>query len=156
MTSHRHISNHSNDIVSTKIYYICNDFDFEIINSPILDGDVPHSTSYGDYISQLEHLAMLLISTLTINFKLINFLNKAISIINFAKLFYNSYLGYHNLKSKFNIVLKSLLRQGLSEPEFYGDLVYTFKKIVSSNILSRQFIATYWMLGGQPNHGWQL
>ena len=27
--------------------------DFEIVNFPILDGDVPHSTSYGVYISQL-------------------------------------------------------------------------------------------------------
>ena len=31
--------------------------------------------------------------------------------------------------SKFNVGLKSLLHQGLSEPEFYGDLVYKFKKI---------------------------
>ena len=30
---------------------------------------------------------------------------------------------------KFKIGLKSLLHQGLSEPEFYGDLVYKFKKI---------------------------
>ena len=28
-------------------------FDFEIVNIPFLDGDVPRSTSYGDYISQL-------------------------------------------------------------------------------------------------------
>ena len=36
--------------------------------------------------------------------------------------------------------LKSLLRQGLSEPEFYGDLVYKLKKIVGSNNFSVQFI----------------
>ena len=41
----------SNDIVSTKIY------DFEIVNFPFLDGDVPRSTSYGVYISQLIHFA---------------------------------------------------------------------------------------------------
>ena len=35
--------------------------------------------------------------------------------------------------------LKSLLHQGLSEPEFYGDLVYKFK-IVGSNIFPGQFI----------------
>ena len=28
----------------------------------------------------------------------------------------------------FNVGLKTLLHQGLSEPEFYGDLVYKFKK----------------------------
>ena len=53
----------SNDIVSTKIYDKRDDFDFEIVNFTILDGDVPRSTSYGVYISQLirllEHLAML-------------------------------------------------------------------------------------------------
>ena len=27
----------------------------------------------------------------------------------------------------------SLLRQGLSEPKFYGDLVYKLKKVVGSN-----------------------
>ena len=61
----------SNDIVSTKIYDKRDDFDFEIVNFPFLDGDVPRSTSYGVYISQLirllEHLAMLLTSTLAIN-----------------------------------------------------------------------------------------
>ena len=36
--------------------------------------------------------------------------------------------------------LKSLLRQGLSEPELYGDLVYRLKKIVCSNNFSAQFI----------------
>ena len=34
------------------------------------------------------------------------------------------------MSSKFQIGLTSLLRQGLSEPEFYGDLVYKLKKIV--------------------------
>ena len=42
-----------NDIVSTKIYDKRDDFDFEIVNFPFLDGDVPRSTSYGVYISQL-------------------------------------------------------------------------------------------------------
>ena len=43
----------SNDIVSTKIYDKRDDFDFEIVNFPLLDGGVPRSTSYGVYISQL-------------------------------------------------------------------------------------------------------
>ena len=40
-----------NDIVSTKIYDKSNDF--EIVNFPFLYGDVPRSTSYEVYISQL-------------------------------------------------------------------------------------------------------
>ena len=43
----------SNDTVSTTIYDIRDDFDFEIVNFLFLDGDVPRSTSYGVYISQL-------------------------------------------------------------------------------------------------------
>ena len=42
--------------------------------------------------------------------------------------------------SKFQVGLKSLLRQGLSEPDFYGDLVYKLKKIVGFNNFSAQFI----------------
>ena len=45
-----------------------------------------------------------------------------------------------SLISKFQVGLKSLLRQGLSEPNFYGDLVYKLKKIVGSNNFSAQFI----------------
>ena len=45
-----------------------------------------------------------------------------------------------SLISKFQVRLKSLLRQGLSEPEFYGDLVHKLKKIVDFNNFSGQFI----------------
>ena len=47
----------SNDIVSTKNFYKRDDFDIEIVNFPFLDGDVPCSTSYGVYISQLIRFA---------------------------------------------------------------------------------------------------
>ena len=49
----------SNDIVYTKIYDKRDDFDFEIVNFPFLDGDVLRSTSYGVYtcISQLIRFA---------------------------------------------------------------------------------------------------
>ena len=33
------------------------DFDFDIVNFPFLDGDVPRSTSYGVYISRLIRYA---------------------------------------------------------------------------------------------------
>ena len=35
--------------------------------------------------------------------------------------------------SKCNVGLKTLLLQGLSEPEFYGDLVYKIRKIIGKN-----------------------
>ena len=53
------------------VYDERDDFDFEIVNFPFLDGDVPRSTSYGVYIINafiyLEHPAMLLTSSLAIN-----------------------------------------------------------------------------------------
>ena len=42
----------TNGMVSTKIYYKRDDFNFEIVNFPFLDGDVPRSLSYGVYIAQ--------------------------------------------------------------------------------------------------------
>ena len=47
----------SNNILTTKIYDKHDDFDFETVNVPFLDGDVPRSTSYGVYISQLIRFA---------------------------------------------------------------------------------------------------
>ena len=40
----------SNDTVSTKMYDKRDDFDFDIVNFPFLDGDVPRRTSYGVYM----------------------------------------------------------------------------------------------------------
>ena len=47
----------SDDMFSYKIYAKRDDFDFQVVNFPFLDGDVPCSTSYGVYISQLNRLA---------------------------------------------------------------------------------------------------
>ena len=126
----------SNDIVSTKIYDKHDDFDFEIVKFPFLDGDVPRSTSYVEYISQLIRFARA--SSYVADF---NTRNKLLT----QKLFKQGY-RYHesrktyDLISNFQIGLKSLLHQGLSEPDFYGDLVYKLKKIVGSNNFSAQFI----------------
>ena len=59
--------------------------------------------------------------------------------MSFVQVFYSvSYLApmdlhrqaaYYELISKHNVGLKTLVSEGLSEPEFYGDLVYKFKKI---------------------------
>ena len=63
----------------------------------------------------------------------------AISIINFAKPFLN-FTRYYDLISKSYFGLKFLLRQGFSEPEFYGHLVYKLKKSVGSSNFSAEFI----------------
>ena len=43
------------------------------------------------------------------------------------------YGRYFDLVSKCNVGLKTLLLQSLSEPEFYGDLAYKFRKIMGKN-----------------------
>ena len=134
----------SNDIVSTKIYDKRDDFDFEIVNFPFLDGDVPRSTSYGVYISQLIRFARA--SSIVADFNTRNklltqkLLKQGYRYHKLRKTFSKFYRQYYDLISKFQVGLKSLLCQGLSEPDFYGDLVYKLKKIVGSNNFSAQFI----------------
>ena len=60
-------------------------------------------------------------------------------IFLFRKTFSKFYRQHYDNVSKFNVGLKTLLHQGLSEPEFYGDLVYKFKKIVGRADFSDQF-----------------
>ena len=55
------------------------------------------------------------------------------------KTFSKFYRRHYELVSKFSVGLKTLLHQGLSEPEFYGDLVYKFKNIVGRTDFSDQF-----------------
>ena len=47
----------TNGFVSPKIYDKRDDFDFDVVNFPYLDGDVPRRASYGVYISQLLRFA---------------------------------------------------------------------------------------------------
>ena len=47
----------ANGFVSSKIYDKLDDFDFDMVNFPFLDGDVPRRASYGVYISQLIRFA---------------------------------------------------------------------------------------------------
>ena len=55
------------------------------------------------------------------------------------KTFSKFYRRHYELISKYNVGLKTLLNEGLSEPEFYGDLDYKFKKLIGSNDFSFQF-----------------
>ena len=117
----------SNDIVSTKIYDKRDDFDFETVNFPFLDGDVPRSTSYGVYISQLIHFARAscYVADFNTGDKLLTqkLLKQGYRYHKLRKTFSKFYRQYYDLISKFQVGLKSLLRQEVSEPEFYGDLL---------------------------------
>ena len=77
----------SNGFVSSKIYDKRDDFDFNIVNFPFLDGTFPVLPLTGftflNLFGLLECLVMGLISMPVIKVKLSNFSNGAIGIINF-------------------------------------------------------------------------
>ena len=114
------------------------------INFPFLDGDVPRSTSYGAYISQLIRFARAssYVADFNTRNKLLtqNILKQCYRYHKLHKTFSKFYRRYYDLISKLQVGLKSLLRQGLSEPDFYGDLVYKLKKNVDSYNFSVPFI----------------
>ena len=53
--------------------------------------------------------------------------------MKFVRRFQNFYWRHFDIVSKYNVGLKIILLQGLSEPDFYGDLVYKFRKIIGKN-----------------------
>ena len=123
--------------VQTKIYDKRDDFDFDIVNFPFLDGDVPRSTSYGVYISQLIQFARVSSHVGDFNTRnkvlTANLLRQGYRYHKIRKAFSKFYRRHFDIVSKYNVELKRLLLEGLSEPEFYGDFVYKFRKIIGKN-----------------------
>ena len=81
----------SNGFVLSKIYDKRDDFDFDIVNFPFLDGDVPRRPSYGVYISQLIRFARVCSHVYNFNTR-----NKCLT----AKLLKQGY-RYHKLRKAF-------------------------------------------------------
>ena len=147
----------SNGTVSTKIYYKRDDFDFDIVNFPFLDGDVPRLTSYRVYISQL-----IIFARDSSNLSDFNCRNKALTAkllrqgcryFKLRKAFSKVYRRHCALVEKYSVSLKTLLQQGISEPEFYGDIVYRFRRNMGQSNFSEQFrklINRYKRIGYTP------
>ena len=118
----------SNRFVSSKLYDKRDNFDFDIVNSPFLDGDVQRLPSYGVYISQLIRFARVCSHVYDFNTRnkclTAKLLKPGYRYHKFRKASSKLYRRHYDLISNFNVGLKSLLHQGLQEPEFYGDLVY--------------------------------
>ena len=130
-------------LVSSKIYDKRDDFNFEIVSFPFLDGDVPRSPSYGVYISQLIRFARVCSNVEDFNnrnlFLTAQLFKQGYRYHKIRKAFSKSYHRHSELIVEYNIGLKTLLQQGISEPIFYGDLVYKFKRIVGKPNFSDQF-----------------
>ena len=109
MDLHLSISN------SSEIYDKREDFDFDIVNFPFFDGDVPHSTAYGVYISQLIRFAR--VSSHVADFNARNksltakLLQQGYRYHKLRKTFSKLYRRHYKLVSKFNVGLKTLLHQ---------------------------------------------
>ena len=96
---------------------------------PFLDGAYPCRTSNGLYNSQFIRFVRVCIHVTDFNAR-----NKTLTATplyryhKHRKTFFSKFCRrLYKLVSKFNVGLKPFLHQGLSEPEFYGDLVYKFK-----------------------------
>ena len=132
----------TNGIVSSKIYDKRDGFNFLIVNFPFLDGDVPRSQSYGVYISQLIRFARVCSNVDDFNNRNLFLTAKLKQCYRYHKIrkaFSKFYHRHSELIIKYNIGLKNLLKQGISEPIFYGDLVYKFKRIVRKPNFRDQF-----------------
>ena len=108
----------SDGFVMTKIYDTRNDFDFDIVNFPFLDGDVPRSASYGVYVPQLirfarvsSHVDDLYTRNKVLTAKL---LIQGYRYHKLRKAFSKFYRRHFDIVSKYNVGLKTLLLQGLS------------------------------------------
>ena len=79
--------------------------------------------TFRNLLGLLESAIMLQTSTLQIN---VSLLQQGYRYHEIRKTFYKFYRRHYEMISKYNVGLKTLLNEGLSEPEFYGDLVYKF------------------------------
>ena len=110
----------SNGFVFSKIYDKPGDFDFDIVNFPFLNYDVPRRPTCGVYISRLIRIAR--VCSLVEDF---NARNKCLTatllkqVYRYHKLrkafFSKFYRRHYELISKLNVGLKALLHQSLSK-----------------------------------------
>ena len=108
-----------------KIYDKRDDFDFDIVTLSFLDGDVPRRASYGVYMSQLIRFHRVCNHVADFNARnkgLTNLSNSGYRYHKLRKTCSKFYRRHYKSISKFYDGLKTLLRDSLSEPEFYGDL----------------------------------
>ena len=106
-----------NGIVSSKIYDKRDNFNFEIVNFPFLDGDVPRSPSYGVYISQLIRFARVCSNVNDVNnknlFLTAKLLKQGYRYHKIRKAFSKFYQRHSELIVKYNIGLKTKAYQNL-------------------------------------------
>jgi len=148
----------SNGKISTKIYDKRDDLSFDIVNYPNLCGDVPRATSYGVYISQLVRFARA--STNLTDFhdrnKIITqkLLSQGFRYHKLRRTFTKFFKRYDHVMHKYNTTLKDCLKDGISQPLFYGDAIYKIRKIITSahfSVLFPKLIRRFCSRGYDPD-----
>ena len=98
-----------------------------MVHFPFLYGYVPCSPFYGAYISQRIRFARVCSDVGDFNnrnlFLTAKLLKQGYQFHKIRKAFSKFYHRHSDLILNYNIGLKTLLQQGISEPVFYGDLV---------------------------------
>ena len=133
----------TNGIVSSKFYDKHDDFNFGIVNFSFLVGDNVCSPSYGVYVSQFSYFARVFSNVDDFNdrnlFLIATILNQGYIYRQIRNAFSTFYHIHSELIVKYTIWLISRLQQGISEPIFYGDLLFKYKRIVGKTHFSNQF-----------------
>ena len=128
----------------TKIYDKRDDFDFEIVNFPFLDGDVPRNNAYGVFTSQLIRFARACTSAEDFNRRSLNLTARLLSqgyrYNKLCKSFCKFHSKYKDLVSKYKLSLKFLLQNAVSSPHYYGDFIYKVRKIKGKQDFRSRFV----------------
>ena len=112
----------NNGIVSINLYEKSDDFNFDIINIPLLDGDVPQRPSYDVYLSKLIRFAR---ESSHVNdfhcrkqFQTAKLFKQGYRYHKLRKAFSKFYRRQYGLIKKIHVSLKKLLQEDISNPEF--------------------------------------
>ena len=134
-----------NGEIQTSVYDKRDDFGFNIVNFPWLDGDVPRLPSYGIYISQLIRYARACTNVSDFHSKNIRITKKLLGqgyrFHKLVKTFWKFFKNNSELILKFGSISASeYVSLGVSQPSFYGDLVNKIRRIKGRFNFSRSCI----------------
>ncbi|KAK3096998.1 hypothetical protein FSP39_005494 [Pinctada imbricata] len=123
-----------NGEIHTSVYDKRDDFGFNIVNFPWLDGDVPRLPSYGIYISQLIRYARACTDVLDFHSRNLQITKKLLGqgfrFHKLVKTFWKFYKNYCQLLLKFGpIQATEYITFGISQPAFYGDIINKIRRI---------------------------
>ena len=135
----------NNNMIKTSLYDKRDDFNFEIVNFPFLDGNIPKGSSYGIYISQLVRYARACSCIKDFNDRNLiltkKLLKQGFLYHNLRGKFAKFHSKYGDLISKYNVSLKWHLTNGIHHPSFYGDVLKRVRKLkyVKENVHIKLF-----------------